>query len=211
MSSGNRAGANGASDTRTRLTGIFDGLYVDQLFQKNERGEAVFYPFGLLGRGYLLPAAQEAGVRRSTRGLMLVALISGFSFALLCLRIVDSMGAMQPMGWLIAGGLLALLIAGIVYFQSRLAKGLEPVAGPSPSTGEWLRRGRAARASWTYGASIILGVLTLLLAAAGVAFGVEDGDRWGIVGGVFLLLVGALLTWDGVMGLIERSKAEKAG
>jgi hypothetical protein len=115
------------------------------------------------------------------------------------------------MGWLIAGGLLALLIAGIVYFQSRLAKGLEPVAGPSPSTGEWLRRGRAARASWTYGASIILGVLTLLLAAAGVAFGVEDGDRWGIVGGVFLLVVGALLTWDGVMGLIERSKAEKAG
>ncbi|CAN0467369.1 unnamed protein product, partial [Phaeothamnion confervicola] len=36
------------------LIRIFDGLYVDQLFQKNERGEAIYYPFGLMGRGYLL-------------------------------------------------------------------------------------------------------------------------------------------------------------
>ena len=48
------------------LTGIFDDIYVKQLFQKNERGETVFYPFGLIGRGYLLPKEREADVRQAT-------------------------------------------------------------------------------------------------------------------------------------------------
>jgi hypothetical protein len=46
----------------------------------------------------------------------------------------------------------------------------------------------------------------LLLAAAGTALGLEDGDSWGVLAGLFLLMLGVVLTWDGAMGLIERSK-----
>jgi hypothetical protein len=187
------------------ITGIFDGLYLDQLFQKTEQGETVFYPFGLMGRGYLLPAEREGGVRRSMRLLMLVSLIIGTSLGLLVLRIVESSGPMLPAGWVIGGGIFGLLIGLIVYFQSRLAIGLEPVDVRVPA-GEWLRRGRTARAAWTYWASVAGGVFLLLLAAAGMALGFEDGDPWGVVAGAILLLLGVVLTWDGAMGLIERSK-----
>jgi hypothetical protein len=187
------------------ITGIFDGLYVDQLFQKTEQGETVFYPFGLMGRGYLLPAEREGGVRRCMRLLMLVSLVIGTSLGLLVLRIVESSGPLQPAGWVIGGGIFGLLIGLIVYFQARLAIGLEPV-DVRVQAGEWLRRGRTARAAWTYWASVVGGVLLLLLAAAGMALGFEDGDPWGVVAGVILLLLGVVLTWDGAMGLIERSK-----
>jgi hypothetical protein len=187
------------------LARIFDGLYVDQLFQKNEQGETVLYPFGLMGRGYLLPAELETSVRRSMRLLILVSLVVSVCLGLLVLRIVNSPGPAQLEGWTVFGGLSVLLIGLIVYFQSRLAIGLEPVAARVPSSA-WLRRGRSARAVWTYWASVVGGVLVLLLAAAGTALGLEDGDSWGVLAGLFLLMLGVVLTWDGAMGLIERSK-----
>ena len=185
---------------------IFDGLYVDQLFQKNERGETLFYPFGMMGRGYLLPAEREERVRQSMRWLMLVSLVVGISFGLLAVRFIENSGTAQPVGWVIAGSAFLLLIAIIVFFQSRLARGLEPAIGPRPAAGEWLRLGRKARRPWTYWVSVMGGVLTLLLAVASIALGFEDGDIWSIVGGAFLMLAGAFLTWDGAMGLIEKAR-----
>lgn len=189
---------------------IFDGLYVDQLFQKNERGETVFYPHGLLGRGYLLPAEREAGIRRRMRLIMLLALVIGISFGLLVVRLIEEAGTLPLTGWLIAGGGFVLLLGLIAFSQSRLAAGLEPVSTQSPSMREFLRRGRAARASWTYWASIVLGLVSLLFAGAGFAFGLAEDGLAGFASGAFFLLVGSMLTWDGVLGLIERSKAAKA-
>jgi hypothetical protein len=192
------------------IKSIFDGLYVDQLFQKNERGETVFYPFGLMGGGYRLPVEREGDVRQSMRRLMLVSLVVGISFGLLALRMVEQPAPTPLMGWLIGGGVFALLLGVIVHFQSRLAKGLEPAVGPRPSARAWLRSGRAARALWTHWTCVGLGLFALLMAGAGFAFGLADGDPWGFASGAFMLLVGAALTWDGVLGLIERSKAAKA-
>jgi hypothetical protein len=113
-------------------------------------------------------------------------------------------------GWLVAGGGFVLLLGLIVFFQSQLTAGLEPVSTSPPSMGEFLRRGRAARASWTYWACIVLGLVSLLLAGGGFAFGLAEDGLAGFASGTFFLLVGAMLTWDGVLGLIERSKAAKA-
>ena len=182
---------------------IFDGLYGDQLFHKNERGETIFYPFGLMGRGYLLPAERETAIRGSMRRLTLVSLVGGISLALLATRILNSSG-MESSSWLICGAAFALLLAAVIYFQKRMIVGLEPAPGPRPSVGEWLRRGRQARARWTYWACVVLGVLCLAMAGFSLALGVADGGLAGIASGAFMLLVGALLTWDGVVGLIER-------
>jgi hypothetical protein len=182
---------------------IFDGLYGDQLFHKNERGETVFYPFGLTGRGYLLPADRETAVRDATRRLSLASLVGGISLALLATRILNSPGA-GLWGWLISGGAFVLLLTALFYFQMRLATGLEPAPGPRPSVGEWLRRGREARARWTYWACVVLGVFCLAMAGSSLALGFMDGGFASIAAGAFMLLVGALLTWDGVVGLIER-------
>jgi hypothetical protein len=189
---------------------IFDGLYVDQLFQKNERGETVFYPHGLLGRGYLLPAAREAGIRQRMRLIMLMALAIGISFGFWAVRIIGEAGTLPLTGWLVAGGGFVLLLGLLALSQSRLAAGLEPVSTPPPSMREFLRRGRLARASWTYWVCILLGLVSLLLAGAGFALGLAEDGLMGFASGAFFLLVGAMLTWDGVLGLIERSKAAKA-
>lgn len=190
------------------IKSIFDGLYVDQLFQKDERGRTVFYPHGLMGRGYRLPADREARVRRSMRRLLLVALVLGISFGLLVLRIMHTPGEVPPAIWLVGGGAFVLLLGLVAHLQARLALGLEPVSGPRPSVGEWLRAGRRVRALWTHWACIGLGLFGLLMAGAGFAFGIADGDPWGFASGGFMLLVGAALTWDGVLGLIERAKVD---
>jgi hypothetical protein len=189
---------------------IFDGLYVDQLFQKNERGETVFYPHGLLGRGYLLPAEREASIRQRMRLIMLVALVIGISFGFVAVRMIEWTGTLPLTGWLVAGGGFVLLLGLIAFFQTKLAAGLEPVSTPPPSVREFLRRGRQARASWTYWVSIVLGLVSLLLAGGGFAVGVAEDGLLGFAAALFFLLVGAMLTWDGVLGLIERSKAAKA-
>lgn len=191
------------------IRSIFDGLYVDQLFQKDERGETVFYPHGLMGRGYRLSAEREPCVRRSMRRLMAVSLVVGISFGLLAWRAIGMSEAAQPMSWMIGIGAFVLLIGLVAYLQSRLAEGLEPVSGPRPSIGEWLRAGRRVRALWTHWACIGLGLFGLLMAGAGFALGLADGDPWGFASGGFMLLVGAALTWDGVLGLIERTKTER--
>ena len=112
------------------IKSIFDGLYVDQLFQKDERGRTVFYPHGLMGRGYRLPADREARVRRSMRRLLLVALVLGISFGLLVLRIMHTPGEVPPAIWLVGGGAFVLLLGLVAHLQARLALGLEPVSGP---------------------------------------------------------------------------------
>lgn len=190
------------------LTGIFDDIYVKQLFQKNERGETVFYPFGLIGRGYLLPKEREADVRQAMRLQMLATVIASISFGLLVTRISDSAYSISLIGWLVLGAIFAAILAGTIYLPFRLAAGLEP-AGERVAVGEWLRRGRQARAAWTYWASVIAGVFFLLLAAGGFALGIADRDGFALIGAAFFLVLGGFAAWDGTRGLAERRKTEK--
>lgn len=187
------------------MSNIFDGLYVDQLFHKNDRGETIFYPFGLMGRGYLLPAEREAEMRRSMRWLMVFSLLFGGGFGVVLLRMMTPADSVPLTTWLIGGAAFAAGLAAIVFLQSRLSRGLEPVQGPAPAVGEWFRRGRVARAPWTHRVCLGLGLFSLFLAAGGFAMAIADGDLSGLAAGLFMLAVGALLTWDGALGLKSRS------
>ncbi len=183
--------------------GIFDDIYVKQLFHKNERGETVFYPFGLMGRGYLLPMEREESIRRATRLQMLATLIASISFALLLTRVSNSGHAVSPVAWLVLGSICMAIFAATIYFPYRLTAGLKPV-GERVQFGEWLRRGRQARPTWTYWAMIILGVFSLLMAASGLVAGVIEQDASLLTAGLFFLVIAIFGIWDGRRGFSER-------
>jgi hypothetical protein len=113
-------------------------------------------------------------------------------------------------GWLIYACAVALLISLIGYLQARLAASLEPTQPPRPSVGLRLRRARAARPPWSHWVLFLIGAFNLLLAGTGLALGISDTDLVTIALAALWLLVSAALTLDGVLGLIEQSKAAKA-
>jgi hypothetical protein len=187
------------------LLRALDGVFVDPAFQKNDRGETIYYPFGLLGRGYLAPEDRWAGLRQEARGLWIFTLVATISLILL-MRILAIPGTV---GWLIYVGAFALLIGTIGYLQARLAAGLEPTQS-RPSAGQLLRRARAARPSWWHWVLFLIGALNLAFAGTGLALGISDANLVTIALAALWLLVGAALTSEGVLGLMERSKAAKA-
>ncbi|MEI9898816.1 MAG: hypothetical protein WDN31_00340 [Hyphomicrobium sp.] len=189
------------------LKSIIDGLYVDQLIQKNDNGSFVIYPHGMLGRGYLLPADREPQMRQRVRTMMLVSVIMSVTFAIVISRLADQQHAVSPLGWAINAGIGALLLAGIVLYQRRLAAGLRPAAGPRPSVGEWLRRGRRSRPAWTCWFSTILGAFMALLSALAIGVGIGGTDILVTVSGIIMLAVSVFAAWDGILGLKERRSA----
>ena len=114
------------------IKSIFDGLYVDQLIQKNERGEAVIYPHGLAGRGYLLPPDRMDSMRSKLRNLMLVSLATGLFGAIAFVPVVITGGHVPVLTWVAAVGVV-LAFALILYIQRHLADGLQPSATARPS------------------------------------------------------------------------------
>jgi hypothetical protein len=189
------------------LTSIFDDIYVKQLFHKNERGETVFYPFGLIGRGYLLPKEREASIRRAMRLQMFATLIAGIAFGLLVTRISGSENPVSPVGWLVLAALFAVIFGGSLAFQFWIASGLEPMS-ERVQFGEWLRRGRQARPAWTYWAMIVLGIFSLLMAASGFVASVIERDASLLAAGLFFLVIAIFGIWDGRRGFIERRGAK---
>ena len=113
------------------VTSMFDALFVNQLFHTNERGETVFYPYGLTGRGYLVPAEREASVRSGVRWLALVALTGAIVFAVLLPRMLEAwLGFTLPLSWFLGYVVVALPVGvvAIIYALSRLTEGLAPVS-----------------------------------------------------------------------------------
>lgn len=110
---------------------IFDWLFVDQLFRTNERGETIFYPNGVTGRGYLVPPDREPSVRSDMRRLVFTALIGIFTLVGLVPRLLETwLGITLPLPWFIGGCLVAvvIMVGAIIHSLSRLAAGLEPAS-----------------------------------------------------------------------------------
>lgn len=186
------------------LRSVFDALYVDQLIQKSDDGRFILYPHGMLGSGYLLPADREPAMRRRVRVTMLVALAVGIGLGMFLVRLAEQGGAVSPLGHATSIGLAVLAFAGLILYQRRLAAGLEPVAGPKPSAGEWLARGRRSRPAWTYRFAVILGSLMGVLSVAALGVGASDGDALVIGSAVLMLAISIFAAWDGLLGLKER-------
>jgi hypothetical protein len=182
------------------LKTVFDGIYVDQLIHKNERGEFVIYPYGMMGGGYVLPADREPSVRRRLRLLML----SPFVLLIVFVSLLGEAGTgITALTWAAVAGIGVLMLSVLIYFQRRLAAGLQPVDGPRPTARQWLHGARRSRPTWTHWFSVIAGLILGLLSVAAIGAGFADGDLLLIASGVFLLAISVLAACDGLLGLKE--------
>jgi hypothetical protein len=112
------------------MTHLFDWLFVNQLFGTNDRGETIYYPNGLIGRGYLVSTEREASVRARVRWLVLFSLIGTLVLVVLVPRLIESwLGFTLPLSWFIGGALVALvvIVGAIIYALSRITAGLASV------------------------------------------------------------------------------------
>ena len=125
--------------------GLLDGV-IATAFQRDAEGRAVFCPWGLRGRCYLLTAEQDASVRRFLRayyGGFFVALVPGAYF----------------LGWWVL--ILSAVAVGGLYFKYWLVtRDLQPFTGAVPrvSAGDLL--GQHARAT---GAAALWAVLVAVV------------------------------------------------
>jgi hypothetical protein len=189
------------------LKSVFDALYVDQLIQKSDDGRFTLYPHGMMGRGYQLPADAEPAMRGRVRTMMIVALFIGIAFGMFYVRVAEQGSALSLLAHLSAIGVGVLGFAGLIFYQRRLARGLEPAGERKPSAAEFLRGGRRTRPAWTYRFCIFLGSLLALMSIAALGVGASDGDVLVIVSGLVMLGVSVFAAWDGVLGLRERRAA----
>lgn len=112
--------------------GIFDALFVNQLFRTNTQGQTVYYPHGVTGRGYLVPPDREAGLRSGLRWLVLVALVGVNLLVVIIPRLIEAwLGYQIALPWFIGGALIigVASVWAIIRCLSRLGAGLE-TAGP---------------------------------------------------------------------------------
>lgn len=113
------------------IAGIFDALFVNQLFRTTAQGETIYHPNGVTGRGYLVPPEREAGVRSGVRWLVLFTLVGVNVLLVIVPRLIESwLGYELPLPWFIGGVLVAtvVMVAAIIRCLSRLATGLEAVS-----------------------------------------------------------------------------------
>lgn len=102
--------------------GYFDGLS-DAIFKTDAKGRSIFYPWGVLGKGYILsnePRKQQ--IRRFIKFYYMVSLPSIIAVGIL-------------LGWIISVALLPIFFFWYFFATARLLRGL-PVAGGRLSLSE---------------------------------------------------------------------------
>lgn len=115
------------------VKGILDRLFVNRLFRTNERGETIFFPFGVKARGYLVPPEREPSLRSGLRWLTFVSQFGTIALIVLLPRMIEQrLGYVMPLSWFIGGALVALffIFGAIFHVLSRLSAGLEPAPTP---------------------------------------------------------------------------------
>jgi hypothetical protein len=118
-----------AGERAMTVTGILDRLFVNQLIRTNERGETIFFPFGVKARGYLVPPDREPGLRSGLRWLTFVSQFGTIALVVVVPRMIEArLGYVMPLSWFIGGALVALvfIFGAIMHVLSRLTAGLEP-------------------------------------------------------------------------------------
>lgn len=118
------------------VTGIFDALFVNQLFRTTAQGQTVYYPHGVTGRGYLVPPDREPGLRSGLRWLVLFALVGINLLLIIIPRVIEALlGYEIPLPWFLGGMAVAgvagvwLIIRWLARLGARFGSALE-TAGP---------------------------------------------------------------------------------
>jgi drug/metabolite transporter (DMT)-like permease len=111
------------------VLGLFDAMFVNQLFGANERGETIFYPNGLAARGYLVPPEREPGLRSALRWLVAAAMFGSIACAAVVPRLIEHwLGYEIPLPYFIVGAVVGVVAAffAILRCLKRLTVGLPP-------------------------------------------------------------------------------------
>lgn len=113
------------------VMGIFDAMFVNQLFGRSAGGETVYYPNGPSARGYLVPPDREPGLRSALRQLVVLALFGAPVLAVIVTRLVEGwLGFELPLAWFVGGVVVAgvLGVVAIIRALARLTDGLTPAS-----------------------------------------------------------------------------------
>ncbi|WP_409562814.1 hypothetical protein [Hyphomicrobium sp. MC8b] len=106
------------------ITEFFDRLCLDRHFANDASGDTLVFPFARRGRGYLLPADKETGVRRALRVQIIASWIAMLSFCIFGVWMTISTEKQAWHDWLAIVSWLAFIIAYLIYSRFSLVRGL---------------------------------------------------------------------------------------
>lgn len=154
--------------------GYFDGI-VDGSFKTTDDGVLLYYPFGVLGKGYVIPTNEKKQeIRKRLKWLFAVSLI----------LIIASASSLAPsvlilsIPWWIVGIAYLLLIIGlslVSYFIAKgFTKGLTPV-GKKLTVAESYQNSAKSHKIFTL---IVLEIASLLFVVAGIWMMFNNHVEW---------------------------------
>lgn len=180
----------------------------DVTFKHTGGHDLAYYPYGILGAGYIVTEAEKGKIRTLTRkyfSLTTAAILIGILFLIFLLPRTGIV-----LGWLIAGSLV--VVPGI-YFHM----GMRRLLASAPKTSERLHIGETQRnlartISWV---QLVVGMLmTMPLAAMGILIlwaGIEKGSFWGgSMGLACTLFFGASLAFSCRITWLKWGKPKRA-
>lgn len=106
------------------LTRFFDRLCLDRYFTKNASGDTVLFPFTRIGRGYVLPADKETGVRRALRVQIIASWIAMLSFGILGVWMAMASEKQAWHDWFTIVSWFVFIVAYLIYSRFSLVRGL---------------------------------------------------------------------------------------
>ena len=171
------------------------------LFTRNEAGQTVMYPNGVLGRGYILPSAETE--QRMRRILMWMIIAAGVAGGLGGQGMFAYFG--RPADWPMhawVAALIAFAALGAAYrlIAARLAQGLAPVEARLTVL-DALKRQSEAMPRWYLVFLAIFSPIMAMGAAHGIAMGPATSMR--VLSGIGLVLFGTT-TVQAIYGLTRR-------
>ena len=167
--------------------GYFDGL-TDGIFKTDSEGRFLFYPWGVLGKGYVLPDDSKKQEVRQFVSLW-------YKVSLPAIIVVGA-----GIGWIFTLGLLPLLLPWYFFTMARLLRGLA-----TTSTRLTLRESYTNSAkSHTTGSLRFLLALSILFVLAGLVIVLLNKGDW-IIGLASILFFGLCAIAIGYMMKLKKT------
>ena len=156
------------------------GEFIDISFKKDEKGRTIFYPWGIFGRGYILPDDKKDIIRKKLKRSYQVFL----TLVILTEIFVSS--------W-VSIFFVLLLVGVLAIFNKRLVRGLEisPVKLTVSDTRSTLVHSQSLITTW------FLEICSLLFVLAGIFILVISPNEWFIaILSISLFGFSAYILWD---------------
>jgi predicted lysophospholipase L1 biosynthesis ABC-type transport system permease subunit len=141
--------------------GYFDAL-TSAYFKTAQDGRKLFFPWGMWGRGYVIPSEQDdARLRRQMK-----------AFTVISLALIVGVVSVQTWPWILA--LCALIVVFQLFWTRHLARGLQPSSERLSMTESITAQARAHGPVGLW----VLEIASLVFVAGGLIILIADPDNW---------------------------------